>query len=454
MLKFKISFVLVLLLFLNGCVSMKYPEWSKSGFTNEREIHAWQKCGIFDPKTANEYKQCGIEKYKVCGIGKYQFDTPIFSNIPPENACQWNPYLFKVGDEIGSNKLILNNSELLTYIQAGINPEEAYEWKKVFKNERVRGWIAYNRLSKGEKGISGPNLAALAKKNNLTPNDVIEWVNICMLQGWKYINNAGDWKKNSITFDELSNAVKYITIHENQFKKTTPQLAKQYKLNGYKFKAIYLGLENDVSVKELARLKDSYNIDYEHGIIYLKYFSVNDIIALHKNFEVSKYGFEKNVKYAKKYQTYGMNLFDVGNWLKYYKPESENDIATSIDYYKNGLSPVMARYYKEMYVNPSLAKQYEIMIQKNCDNIAWLWSAENPFDLNGKCIRLRAFEQKVLLSQQSAIYTYQDSWVKITSKKSVPKYFSGVIKIIGTSKFKIPEGLETIIPSGKVIVNY
>ena len=71
MYKTRIIFLLTIVLFLNGCVSMKYPKWSKNGFTSEHDINEWKKCGVHDPKVALAYRNCGIKRYKVCGIGKY-----------------------------------------------------------------------------------------------------------------------------------------------------------------------------------------------------------------------------------------------------------------------------------------------------------------------------------------------------------------------------------------------
>lgn len=454
--KIKILLVLIIVLLLNGCVSMKYPKWAENGFTSEYDIYEWQRCGVNNPKIAMSYKSCGIERYKVCGFsGSFSsanIGTPLYSGVSPEKACQWNPYMWKDTKDMGSNKLILINEELLMYIESGITPQELTQWEKVFKDKRISSWISREYSSNGKVGISKANLVRKAKKNNLTPDNMKKWANINMLQGWKYIDEAGEWKKYGITFDELSSAVKYIMMHENQFRKTTPKLAREYKNKGYKFKAIYFGLENDISVKDLSKLKDNYNIEYKHGIVYLKYFSLNDIIKLHRNFEANKYYFEKNVKYAKKLKTMGISLLDIGNWIKYYKIENENDATIAISYYKNGLSAFKAQSYKEMYIGPESAKNYETRIQKQCKSFTW--SSTNPFDMKDKCLNLKSIKQSVLINKNSAIYTSLDSWIKINSKSSAPKYFSGVVKISGTTNFTTPSGLNTIIPIGKVIVNY
>ena len=105
-----------------------------------------------------------------------------------------------------------------------------------------------------------------------------------------------------------------------------------------------------------------------------------------------------------------------------------------------------------MYISPSSAKSYEIKIQKNCKNFTW--SSGNQYDMKGKCLNLKSIKQIILINKNSAIYTNLDFYIKINSDSSAPKYFSGVVKINGTSNFTTPSGLKTIIPTGKMVVSY
>lgn len=453
MYKLKILLIIVITISFTGCVKMAYPEWSKNGFQSEGEIRAWQNCGINNPNDAMAYKNCGIPSYEAgwCKSNRMINSVPKYQGISPEKACQWNQWMAMSGENIYDNK------ELRSYVEAGIEPNEVMEWRKLFKLQNIKAYEAYYRLTKGKKGIDRATLVKKAKINNLTPSDLKKWAQINKLQGWKYIDQAGAWKKYGITFDELSNAVIYITIHENQFKKTTPELAKKHKLDGYKFSAIYFGLENNINIKDLSELKDKYNIDYKKGIILLKYFSVNKASILYKNMTqyillLGEYSFEKNVENAHSLIRDGMKIQDVSSWLKYYNPKNKNDITTAISYYHNKIPSFTAKNYKDMHIDPNRAKQYEKTIAKNCKDFTW--STDNPFDMKGKCYKLKTVKQIVLLSQSSGIYINGESWIKIKSKGSAPKYFSGVVKINGTNKFTTPEGLITIIPMGQVVVHY
>ena len=444
-----------------GCTNSPSPEWESKGFKEGYVENRWKNHGVYDANTAKTYDSCGIKPWEV-GYSRDPNDRYLNSIAPKEKwsifssaeaACEWKSW--------ANNEKKYTTPEMLQkFDKYKVSKDEAHQWLTLLKDFAYIPTSSTATFPVNKDGVTQPIILEKALSNNLTPDEATKWNKIFVLNPFNTYVEAGKWKKAGFNIIDITASFNQGMSYKKEFENFNQDDAKRYLDMGIPFKALWFGLNNNIDPILVNKLYIQNQIDYKYSVELLKYFTDEEAISVYNGIKyklLKEYRYQEYIQKAFEVYRAGFKLDDVGLWLSIFEPKNDSDIWNAKTYYDLKISPSKAYSYSRNYVSASKALEIERKIQSACGNnisYSFMISTANPYELSGKCIEVSRLEQKVLLNQQNAIFQFGKNYIKVSDTSSIRTSLTGVIKINGTTNFKTPEGLTTVISTGKVIVSY